>query len=52
MLLLRGHEMEGDSAEVGYQGIADGRWMGVWSVSDAKGVCAGGQSGCLLLLQG
>lgn len=28
MYLLRGHEMDGDSAEVGYQGIAVDQWLG------------------------
>ena len=34
MCLLRGHEMDGDSAEVGYQGIAFDQWLG--GVSDVE----------------
>ena len=47
MCLLRSHEMDGDSAEVGYQGIAVDQWPG--RVSDVEcDALAGGQSGCLL----
>lgn len=34
MCLLRGHEMDGDSPEVGYQGIAVDQWLG--GVSDVE----------------
>jgi hypothetical protein len=34
MCTLRSHEMDGDSAEVGYQGIAIDQWLG--RVSDVE----------------
>lgn len=44
MCLPRGHGRKGDSAEIGYQGIV----AGVLECLRVQGVCAGGQSGCLL----
>lgn len=45
MCLPRSHGGKGDSAEIGYQGIAAYRCL---RVSQSSKVCAGGQSGCLL----
>jgi len=42
MYLLRGHKMDGDSAEVGYQGIAVDQWLG--RVSDVESDALAGKA--------
>lgn len=48
MCLLRGHEMDGDSAEVGYQGIAVDQWLGGVSDVECDALAGKADGGCLL----